>query len=227
MRGVGDTSLLRTTATELVRLDGVSDITLQNIALDQNANFNVAQAAVFLRGNVSDLTFRNVTVSDCGIAGFYGHYATSIYDLTWDGCAITNCGCAGIMGGNSSAVGCTVVDCTFTTMGGFVEDYPPHGLYVRGWDNLTVERCTASYITRSGEGNYGWGGYDIEDSTGLTMNRCTAHHCDPAPGGGNGFAFIGTTGTLTDCVANVEVDPGCYYPNSDITFVRFSGTRQT
>lgn len=206
--------------------NGASNITLSYLGLDGNDGTHYGVRLESGR-SASYITMDHCYVT--GVAcGFVAIGGTTTSHMTFSNSEFVTirdfCLFAGESGTHSNWL---IEDCTFHDIG--PGGAPEHALYLTGIAGVIVTDCTC-YDLETTPTDYGWGAYEFDYCTGIEMTNCVAYNIETGTYGGYGFILLGsgTTATLTNCTANVNVNEGLVIflnpPAQNITITNFTGS---
>ena len=178
-----------------------SDVTIDlNGFLITDSEIGIWDEGIDLAGDVSNVTIRNGTISNCEDAGVGGRIvpSTSATEITLEGVAIINCGFHGAVLGRGSIVrGCTFKQNASRGLwvgeASVVRDsvFNENGfLGLEADDQSAVISCTAS----------------LNGDDGFRVTRSTVMHCAASENAADGLSA--TESNLANCVARANTEDG-------------------
>jgi len=195
-QGTGVTVVKATADFPLV-LTGTTGVTLEGFTLlgrGQKASGSQYGITVGYGQSASNITLRNLAVSDFSVSGFFGAGESVIDDILIESCDFYRCGEFGITkGGSKTSSRWTIRDVTAYDFSG--NTMPPHGIYLHNVNDLLVEDCEA--YGPLGDHPSGYSGFEFDDCQGV-IRRCYAHDCKTTSENGFGFIVVGTGNIVFD-----------------------------
>jgi hypothetical protein len=144
--------------------------------------------------SASNITMRNLQVSDFSEAGFFGAGMSVINDLVIEDCVFSRCGDFGI-----TKVGASVSS-RWTIRNTVCYDFagvrnPPHGIYLHNVKDLLIDGC--ELYGPLGHHPSGYSGVELDDCQG-TVRNSYAHDCMTTADDGYGFIVVGSCQIVFD-----------------------------
>jgi hypothetical protein len=188
VRGSGRTSVLVSSATYPLVIEGKTGIVLDGFVL--RGNYSAGQAGIlFATAQSSNISIMNLEISDMGFAGVYLSITGSLVNSRITGCNIHDMGNHGIASRGPSS-NLLIENCVLRGFAGI--DDPPHGVYLHNANDLIIRGVE---VYELGLHNYGWSGIELDNSLRVLVENTYAHDCrvGSATGGGYGYIAVGAT----------------------------------